>query len=148
MRRRRFSPALPLLLLLAPSACTTSSNFLEPDPEEPEQEAAPTVRLVAPAALPPFATDQYKATCQTTSGECPVVRWQEVDYVALSFHDNRSSFAVHAFDAAGSTLGVHEAVGARYLADIRVDTEARTVTFVGQAERTVTLTWDALTAIR
>lgn len=148
MRRRRFSAALPLILLLAPAACTTSSNFLEPEPDEPQPEAAPTVRLVAPGALPPFATELYKATCQTTSGECPVVRWQEVDYVALSFRDNRSSFAVHAFDAAGSTLGVNEAVGARYLADIRVDAEARTVTFVGQADRTVTLTWDALTAIR
>ncbi|MEQ9568831.1 MAG: hypothetical protein RLN75_01465 [Longimicrobiales bacterium] len=148
MRPHRFATTLPLMLVVAASAaCTSSSNFLEPEPEEPEVEQ-PGVRMVARDALPGFATDLYKATCQTSSGECPVVQWQDVDYVALSFHDNRSAFAIHAFDAAGSTLGVTEAVGARYLNDIVVDVDARTVAFVGQDERTVTLTWDDLATIR
>lgn len=141
--------AFLLTLALAPAACTSSSNFLEPDPDEPVEEVAPpTVRTVAPSDLPAFDTERFKATCQTSSGACPVVRWKDVDYVALSYRDNRSSFAIHAFDAAGGTVGVAEALGARYVNDARVDVDGRTVTFVGQADRAVTFGWDDLAAIR
>ena len=147
-RSRRAAVALMTLATAVTTACTESSNNLMPEMEDPTPEEIPTVVSLAPASLPSFDTDTYKATCQTPSGECPVVRWEGVDYVALSFRDNRSAFAVHAFDAAGATLGVREETGARYLAAVQIDAEARAVVFVGQAERSVTLGWEALRGIR
>jgi hypothetical protein len=71
-----------------------------------------------------------------------------VDYVALSYRDNRFSFAIHAFAADGTLRGLREEVGARYLSAIQIDGEARVVAFVGQAERSVLLGWDSLQQIR
>ena len=141
--------ALLSLLAATAAACSTSSNALAPEVDD-EDGAPPPPSLIeiAPAELPAFDGDLYKSTCQTDSGACPVVRWNGVDYVALSYRDNRLSFAIHAFDASGTVMGVREETGARYLAAVQMDAEARTVTFVGQAERSVTLTWDALEAIR
>jgi len=34
--------------------------------------------------------------------------------------------------------------GARYIWQIRIDAAAQTITFVGQAERTITMTWEEL----
>ena len=41
-----------------------------------------------------------------------------------------------------------EATGARYLYAIEVDDTAKTVTFRGQSDRAVTLTWEELQALR
>lgn len=136
--------ALCLGLLMAVSACSSSS----PAAPEPEEETPPAVVEIAPASLPPYDTELYKTSCQTASGACPAVRWQGIDYVALSYRDNRFAFAIHAFDASGGTRGVMEAPGARYAAGIDVDPAARTVTFVGQADQAVTLAWSDLEGIR
>lgn len=146
---RRIRSVLPLALLAA-AACTSSTNALGPEEEEETEETppAPAVTLVAPADLPLWDSLQYKSSCQTESRACPVVTWQEVDYVALSYLDNRASFAIHAYDAAGALLGVSEGTGARYLSAVRVDTAGRSVTFIGQDAFEVTRSWTQLEAIR
>lgn len=136
-------------LLLAVAACSSSTNALAPENEEIDEPLpAPDVRLVEASALPLWDSEAYKSSCQTETRACPVVTWKEVDYLALSFHDNRTAFAIHAYDATGTLLGVSEAFGARYLGAIRVDTANTAVTFVGQADREVTLGWSELEAIR
>lgn len=146
LHRIRFAaPAL----LLAVAACTSSTNALGPDEEEVDETSpAPEVRLVETSALPLWDSEQYKSSCQTETRACPVVTWRDVEYLALSYRDNRSAFAIHAYDATGALLGVTEAFGARYLAAIRVDTVNAAVTFVGQADLAVTLGWSELEAIR
>lgn len=136
-----------LAATVAIGACTQSTSAIAPDPE-PEPEDMPAVVEVAAVALPAFDTELYKATCQTTSGQCPVVRWEGVDYVALSYRDNRFSFALHAFGADGSVRAVRELEGARYIAAVDLDTAARSVRLVGQSDRAVTLSFDDLRALR
>ncbi len=144
---RTLSLPLALAALVGAGACTQSSSALAPDPEA-EQEELPAIVEVAAVALPTFDRELYKATCQTASGQCPVVRWEAVDYVALSYHDNRLSFALHAFGADGSVLGVRELVGARYIASVALDSAARAVTLVGQGERSIVVTFDELRQLR
>jgi hypothetical protein len=132
---------------MAATACTQSSSALAPDPE-PAPEEAPSVVEMAAVSVPAFDGDVYKVTCQTSTGLCPIVRWEGVDYVALSYRDNRFSLALHAFGSTGAVLGVREMVGARYLAAAQVDAATRAVTFVGQADHAVSLSWDDLRALR
>jgi len=139
--------AMAAALLFAATACTQSSSALTPDPE-PSPEETPSVVEVAAVAVPTFDADVYKVTCQTSTGLCPVVRWEGVDYVALSYRDNRFSLALHAFGSTGAVLGVREMVGARYLSAAQVDAATRAVTFVGQDAHAVSLTWDDLRALR
>lgn len=150
---------LLMLLGLALPACSGDSPVApaEEEPEvvetepEPEPAAAPEVVEVAVADLPDFDTERYKATCPTNGagvGACPVIRWQGMDHVALSYRDNRLSFALHTWDAAGTLRSAVETKGARYLNAVRVDTAAETVDFVGQDDRAVTLTWSELEAMR
>ena len=77
-----------------------------------------------------------------------MVRWDGYDYWALSYGDNRGSFAIHAYDDKGQLHGIVEATGARYVYAIDVDDAAKTVTFRGQSDRTVTMTWEELQALR
>jgi len=84
----------------------------------------------------------------TISSTCPVLRWSGYDYWALSFGDNRSSMAIHAYDPDGALQNVEERTGARYVYAIDVDEIAETVTFRGQVDRTITMTWDELRQLR
>jgi hypothetical protein len=68
--------------------------------------------------------------------------------VALSYRDNRLSLAIHAFETSGTLRGIREETGARYLAAVSVDADARTITFIGQADRSVLLGWETLRQIR
>lgn len=147
--RTPFVRVAVLLAALALPACSDDSP-VEPEVDEPEV-SQPTVAEVPVAELPVFDTELYKTSCSTPNSgvrACPVIRWDGVDYVALSFRDNRLSFAIHAWDTAGGLRSVQEFRGARYLAAVEIDTTAETVGFVGQDERTVTLTWAELEAMR
>lgn len=136
--------ALPAVLL----ACSDSST-------EPEEESVPVVVALAVSDPAEFDSDLYTRTCLTQPGSpvsisttCPVVQWEGYEYWALSFGDNRSSFAIHAYDQGGTLLNVVEQVGARYAYAIDVDDNAETVTFRGQSDNTVTMTWDELRDLR
>lgn len=138
-----------MMLAIGAAACASSTT-------EPEATVQPpmVVDLSATAQVA-FDENEYKVTCLAVpedpvqiSTTCPVVRWNGYDYWALSFGDNRSSMAIHAFDASGQLHGVVELVGARYVYAIDIDDVAKTVTFRGQADRTVTMTWDEMEALR
>jgi hypothetical protein len=64
----------------------------------------------------------------------PVVRWDTYIFWPLSYIDNRVSFAIIVTDTSRRVLKQIEAVGARYIAQINVDTSARHVGFTGQAD--------------
>lgn len=145
--------ALVLLTALAFPACSDDDSPTQPETEEPdvEQPAPPTVVQVPAAELPPIDRDVYKFSCPRPAGSgatCPVIRWQGMDYAALSYRDNRISFAVHAWDAAGALRSVQEYPGARYVDRALVDTLGETVSFVGQSDREIVLTWAELEAMR
>ena len=56
--------------------------------------------------------------------------------------------AIHAYDATGKLKHVQELVGARYAYRIDVDEATKTVTFRGQQDVSVTMTWDELRQLR
>jgi hypothetical protein len=73
-----------------------------------------------------------------------VIRWLGRTYWAYSHADNRLGMTVIAYDAAGTAVKQWEKQGARYLWEIAVDATARTVTFRGQSNNTITMGWDEL----
>lgn len=121
----------------------------------PKSEGVPSVVALATSAVGAFDQNAYDVDCivgpespSTISSTCPVVRWAGYDYWPLSFGDNRSSMAIHAYDAQGNLVNVKELVGARYPWRIDVDEAAQTVTFHGQSDHTVTMTFDELRQLR
>jgi hypothetical protein len=139
----RAVPAVLFLLCSTLAACSESATA-------PQPEAVPEVVLIPVADISGFDTDEHKVSCFALldgGSACPVVRWDGVDYVGLSFRDNRFSMAIYAFGAGGSVLGFREHTGARYLEAAILDDVARTVTFVGQGANTIALTWDELKSI-
>jgi hypothetical protein len=121
----------------------------------PHDEGVPSVVTLSTTALGDHDDSRYSSTCiagpespSTLSSTCPVLRWDGYDYWPLSFGDNRSSMAIHAYNAKGELRTVKELVGARYAWSIDVDAVAKTVTFHGQLDATVTMTWDALRQMR
>ena len=102
----------------------------------------------------PAVPEGLKVTClqgpDTTqpSPTCPVIRWNGYTYWAYSYSDNSSGMAIVAYDEAGNVVGEWEKPGARYVWQIDLDSATQTVTFVGQANRTIAFTWDELFSIQ
>lgn len=146
--RSRLAVLIPLALSL--QACSDSVTAPAEPEDEPVPEAVPTVVLIPSASISGFDADLFTVSCRATldgAGACPIVRWDGVDYVGLSYRDNRVSLAVHAFGAGGAVLGVGEFPGTRYLEDAVIDTIARTASLVGQGSTTITASWDELRAL-
>lgn len=144
-RATSFRTRVCLLALLTACSGTTS---------EPA-EGRPAVVVLANTTLGEHDVNEYAPSCivgpespSTLSTTCPVLRWAGHDYWPLSFTDNRSSMAIHSYDATGKLHNVRELVGARYAYRIDVDEAAETVTFRGQTDRTVVLTWEELRQLR
>jgi hypothetical protein len=117
---------------------------------EPEDEP-PVVVTLAVTEIGGYDQDEYYPGCitgpespSTISATCPVLRWEGYEYWAMSYGDNRSSMAIHAYDSDGDLQNVEERTGARYVYTIDVDETGETVTFRGQVDRTITMTWDEL----
>jgi len=135
-----------VMLAIGAAACSSSTA---------PTEGPPLVVDLPVASHGAIDESQYNATCLTgptdppqISTTCPVVRWDGYDYWAMSYGDNRSSMAIHVFDPSGQLIDVTEKSGARYLYAIDIDDVARTVTFRGQADHTITMTWDDLKGLR
>ena len=118
-------------------------------------EGTPSVAVVAVTDPPSHDTDTYALYCiagpengSPILDTCPIVQWAGYEYWALNYTDNRSSMAIHAFDRNGTLISVVERTGARYVYAIEVDPEAETVTFRGQVDRTITMTWQELRDLR
>ncbi|WP_234993048.1 MULTISPECIES: InlB B-repeat-containing protein [unclassified Paenibacillus] len=83
----------------------------------------------------------------TTTGcmsACPIIQWGEYSYRAYSYWDNRLALNIVAYDSSGNMVRQWEKGGARYLSQITMDSAARTFTFWGQDNMTITIGWEEL----
>ena len=108
----------------------------------------PTVSSTS--AQPPNIPAGMKKTCTpnpNTGAEaptCPVLNYLGLTFWAFSYNDNRVSMGIVAYDSSGKVLKQWEKPGARYVYTITVDATARTVTFRGQSDAAVSMSWDEL----
>ena len=103
---------------------------------------SPVVEHV-PSSSHPAIPSGLKVTCMKgpdileSSSTCPVLKWGEYTYWAYSYIDNRFAMNIVAYDSAGRVVQQWEKPGARYVWAIDVNETAKTVTFRGQANRTI-----------
>ncbi len=122
----------------------------EQGPAGPLIEPAPQVFIVPTDSHPPIPGG-LKLTCydgpdspspSSPSDTCPVVKWGGYTYWAYSYTDNRDAMNIVAYsDVDNSVASQTEKTGARYLYDISVEPSTRTVTFKGQGDNAVTMTY-------
>lgn len=136
-------------LLLISVSCSDSSTTAN----EPEPEAEPIPEVVTEEFANQFEIPaDLKITCLTgetepgfpTTLDCPVVKWLDHTYWALSFSDNRGSLAIIAINSGGEIINRWDHSGDRYLWKIELDQEAETATFFGQSAREIVVPWDDL----
>lgn len=75
---------------------------------------------------------------------CPVLQWNGYTYWSFIYDDNRNAMAIIAMDASKNVVQRWDKWGARYLNRITKDSSARTVTFIGQGDYAITMSWDEL----
>lgn len=144
----------PLCVITAVALVAGAMACSGSDTAPGNEGSAPAVVQIDTASHPAFDENLYKVVCMTGPGAttvapaCPVVRWDGVDYWALAYEDNRSSMAILAYDQTGALLNSVEKTGARYVYAIDVDSTAQSVTFHGQADATITMTWAELGQLR
>lgn len=106
----------------------------------------PAVVGVKPSSHPAIPSG-LKTSCSKgpdTLDSCtayPVVKWNGYTYWAYSFIDNRYAMAIVAYNSAGKMIKRWDKKGARYIYKITVDEKAQKVTFWGQSNKTVTMTF-------
>lgn len=108
------------------------------------KEQAPAIPdgLVYGAAPGPDSLDEAPS--------CPVLRLGAYTYWPFSFLDNRLAMGIVVYDAAGNQVKRWDRNGARYIWQITLDANARTVTFYGQTvdpthrPGTITMSWNEL----
>ena len=112
-------------------------------------QEVPTVRSIPPAQYP-TAPAGWKVTCVISTGSgapasaCPVLQYNGYTYWAFSDVQNAVAMAIVAYDASGKAVKQWNRNGARYVWNIAVDPVAQTVSFQGQANQNIVMTWDDL----
>jgi hypothetical protein len=119
-----------------------------PDPFNPASVVVSTV----PQNPHPSIPDGMKLTALTPSGSSvansyPIVAFGTNTIWPYSYSDNRMSFGLVAYAANGSILHTWEKPGARYIVGIAINIPAQTITFTGQSNATVVLTFQEVLAI-
>ena len=116
--------------------------------------AAAMIEFVPSSSHPP-APAGLQLVCMSTSNNgaansttCPVVKYQGISTWAYSYNDNRNSLALVSYNAENKVVRNVEKGGTRYLFDAIASLPNQTVTFVGQAQKTVTVPWSDLGAPR
>ncbi|BCE01682.1 hypothetical protein [Marinicellulosiphila megalodicopiae] len=90
-----------------------------------------------------------KVTCMmsadslASSSTCPVIQYNDIEYWAFSYTDNRSSIGLVGYDA-GMVVSQQELSGVRYVWDITVNESNETVSIFGQSTGQATIDWAAL----
>jgi hypothetical protein len=118
------------------------------------RKVVPQIEYIAAVSHPPMPAGlQLVCTPQSNQGAaaaptCAVVKYQGISTWAYSFLDNRGAFALVSYDANNNVVRNAEKPGARYLFNATVSEPNQTVTFVGQAERFVTVPWSELGAAK
>ncbi|MFC0515141.1 Hint domain-containing homing endonuclease [Mucilaginibacter angelicae] len=115
----------------------------------PQSNMKPIVLTMAYANVPAIPQGmKYECTAGpdslNTINNCPVVNWLGYTFWAFSYIDNRNSFGIAGYDSNGNVVAQWEKPGSRYLYKITIDEIAKSVTFWGQANQTVVMTWDEL----
>ena len=122
----------------------------EQGPAGSQIEPAPQVVIVPTSSHPPIPgglkltvyDGPNSPSPSSSSNTCPVVKWGGYTYWAYSYTDNRDSMNIVAYhDVDNSIVSQTEKVGARYLYAISVEPSTRTVTFRGQDDHAVTMTY-------
>jgi hypothetical protein len=138
MRRTIFTGLLPVAAL---TLCAIPAAHAQ-DPRN-----VPTVEFIA-ANSHPAVPPGLQLMCMPVSGNgapnsetCPVVKYHGVSTWAFSYADNRDSLALVTYDADNKIVRNVEKPGARYLFNASVSYPNQTVTFIGQAEKFVTVPW-------
>ena len=88
-----------------------------------------------------------KASCYENgeySQTCPILNSDGFTFWAFSYKDNRSGLMIVKYDESGNIVEKWDKEGARYLYDISVNAEQKTVSFWGQADKSITVSWDEL----
>ncbi|QJD85665.1 S-layer homology domain-containing protein [Cohnella herbarum] len=91
-----------------------------------------------------LTTAEPVITRTNCGSSCPVIQWGAYTYRAYSFGDNRLAMNIVTYDASGNMVTQLEKAGARYLSNITMDAAARTFTFWGQDNMTITVGWGEL----
>lgn len=74
----------------------------------------------------------------------PIVSCCQYTYWAYSYIDNRVSMNITLYDPVGNVVKQWEKPGSRYIWQITSDDKSKTITFWGQSNQTITMTWDEL----
>jgi hypothetical protein len=118
--------------------------------------AAPALAQAPPSVEKRMATSHpatppgWKQTCiqgpdtGAPSPDCPVLVFGDYTYWVWSDANNDVRMAIVAYDAAGKAVREWVKPGARYIWQITRDESKQTIGFVGQANATITMTWDEL----
>lgn len=136
------------LIFTTVSCSDSTTNANEPEPEEEPIPEVVTEEFVNQFEIP----EDLKVTCLTgetepgfpSTPDCPVLKWLDHTYWALSFSDNRGSLAIIAINSGGEIINRWDREGDRYLWKIELDEEGETATFIGQASREIVVPWDDL----
>ena len=110
----------------------------------------PPVEGKVPAKAHPAIPSGLKLTCMKgpdtldPCDTCPVIEWHGYTYWAYSYIDNREAMNIVAYDVQGKVVKQWEKSGARYVYKITVDVKAQTVTFWGQSDRKIVMSWKDL----
>lgn len=79
-----------------------------------------------------------------TCSDCPVIQWGGLSYWAYSDTDNNFYVYLYGYDANNTLVKSWQLSGNRYVTDITIDNNAKTVTLVGQSNVQTTRTWEQL----
>lgn len=109
-------------------------------------QTSPTVQVVDTATQIRIPTGMKK-TCLRgpdtldNSETCPIVNADGLDFWALSYVDNRVGMAIVAYDPSGNVVSIIEKTGSRYVWGITLDAVQQTISFQGQSNAAIVLTW-------
>lgn len=137
---------IPVIIFAMISCSDSSTNTSEPEPD-------PIPVVVTELFQQQFEIpEDLKVTCLTgetepgfpSTQDCPVLKWLDHTYWALSFKDNRGSMAIVAVNSEGEVVERWDQDGDRYIWKIELDEEAKTATLIGQAAKEIVVAWDDL----
>ena len=109
----------------------------------------PVVVRVPEASAPSRRPAGTKVTCLAgptvlEHADCPVIRWQDHSYWALSYSDNRIAATLVAFDASGRIVKELIYDNVRYVWNMEVDEARKEVVLHFQDDRIAAVAWDDL----
>jgi hypothetical protein len=113
-------------------------------------QAVPTVLSLPRTSAPGMPSSELKLSCPpgpdslAVGTNCPVLQWSGYLYWIFTRNDNALAMRLVGYDADQQIVFDREWNGARYPWSISVDAAAQTVTLHGQANQTITLSWDDL----